>query len=74
MIFNNHTDESTSGNKNDQKNRRAKAFFVLAQWPVKIFSYMVDDVTGDKNTFLLYVSINHSLRNLITRESKLIET
>ena len=56
------------------KERRSKAFFVRAQWPVKFVSYMVDDVTGDKKTFLLYVSINHSLRNLITRESKLIET
>ena len=63
------------GNQNEQKTCRSKAFFVRAQWPVKVFSHTVDDVTVCKNTFLLYVfTINYSLGNLITRESKLIET
>ena len=75
MIFNNYTYESTSETRTNKKKHRSKAFFVLAQWPVKVFSCMGDGVTGDKKTFLLYVfTINHSLRNLIIRESKLIGT
>ena len=39
----------TSETRTNIKKRRSKAFFVLAQWPV---SYMGDDVTGDKKTFI----------------------